>query len=116
MTSIFVKFQRHGFHHWPNASKINPQRAYLENSHRHLFYVEVEVPVLHDDREIEFHDLQDFLEESWPAWKDQGGKSCETMAKEIAQMVRDEWSDLPWIKVEVSEDNECGARYLEGLI
>ena len=54
MTEIFVKLRVPGFHHWPNPS-IN--RAYLGDSHRHLFHLEVSMPVGHSDREVEFHDL-----------------------------------------------------------
>lgn len=115
MTSIFVRFQRHGFHNWPDASQILPERNYLEFKHRHLFYIEVEVPVSHDDRQIEFHELQDFLMESWGDHPELGGQSCEMLAKQIAKQVRTHWKDLAWIKVEVSEDNECGARYLDKI-
>ena len=116
MISIFIRFQRHGFHNWPDAVTVNPSRDYLASRHRHLFFIEVEVPVTHEDRQIEFHDLQDFLINLWPHQKELHNQSCEMLAQQIAKSIREEWSHLPWIKVEVSEDNECGARYLEGSI
>jgi hypothetical protein len=53
---IHVRFTEHGVHCWPQAPE---RRAYLRSLHRHLFFVEVSTAVEHDDREIEFHDLQE---------------------------------------------------------
>jgi len=105
MTEIFVKLRVPGFHHWPNPS-IN--RAYLGQSHRHLFHLEVSMPVGHSDREVEFHDLLDDIRTLFPAGQDHGGKSCEMMAEQIAHTLRVHYKRP--VTVEVSEDGEVGAR------
>jgi len=105
MTEIFVKLRVPGFHHWPNPS-IN--RAYLGESHRHLFHLEVSMPVGHSDREVEFHDLLDDVRTLFPAGQDHGGKSCEMMAEQIGHTLRVHYKRP--VTVEVSEDGEVGAR------
>jgi hypothetical protein len=104
--TIFIRFTSEGFHHWPTAP---PSRAYLANSHRHLFYVEVQTHVSHDDREIEFHDLLDKAKSLFPAG-DLGGRSCETLAGDLAGALSKQYR-RPF-RVAVSEDNEVGASVL----
>ena len=105
MTEIFVKLRVPGFHHWPNASA---GRAYLGDSHRHLFHLEVSMPVGHSDREVEFHDLLDEVRTLFPVGKDHGGKSCEMMAEEIGHHLA--LHHKRPVTVQVSEDGEVGAR------
>ena len=105
MTEIFVKLRVPGFHHWPNASE---GRAYLGDSHRHLFHLEVSMPVGHSDREVEFHDLLDEVRTLFPVGKDHGGKSCEMMAQEMGRTLATKYNRP--VTVEVSEDGEVGAR------
>jgi hypothetical protein len=68
-TSITVRFTAPGFHQWPAAPQ---RRAYLRERHRHLFHVAVTIPVLHADREVEFHDLQDAARELFAAQLEKG--------------------------------------------
>jgi len=105
MTEIFVKLRVPGFHHWPNPST---NRAYLGESHRHLFHLEVSMPVGHSDREVEFHDLLDEVRTLFPVGQDHGGKSCEMMAEEIGHTLAIHHKRS--VTVEVSEDGEVGAR------
>ena len=105
MTEIFVKLRVPGFHHWPNASA---GRAYLGESHRHLFHLEVSMPVGHSDREVEFHDLLDEVRTLFPVDQDHGGKSCEMMAEEIGHHLA--LHHKRPVTVQVSEDGEVGAR------
>ena len=104
-TTIWVTTQFEGFHSWPDAPI---HRAYLGEPHRHLFKVRVEVEVVHDDREVEFHDLLDAVKSRLPKSPDLGAQSCEMMAAGIATDVA---AMLPGrtVRCEVSEDGECGA-------
>lgn len=106
--TVWCTFTRVGFHSWPTASEALPNRAYLGDRHRHLFHVTVEVPVLHDDRDVEFHELRDTTDAWWPEDGELGSLSCEMIAHQIGAHVLEGWR-LPWVIVAVSEDGECGA-------
>ena len=105
---IFVRFTHTGFHHWKDAP---PSRAYLADRHRHVFHFEAQMSVLHNDREVEFHDMLDdckmFVDLNRQRWE-LAGASCEHMALALAEYLVAEY-DRP-ARVEVSEDGECGAR------
>lgn len=105
---IKVRFQHEGWHRWPDAT---PHRGYLADLHRHLFLVEVETPVGHDDREIEFHDLRDEALALFRRLGDGGGRlgamSCEMVARTIAAALSERHGRM--FKVTVWEDGECGA-------
>jgi hypothetical protein len=103
-SEIFVRFTAEGFHSWSGAPQ---HRTYLANLHRHLFYVEVRCNVTHDDREIEFHDLLDKAKELFKSI-DMSEKSCEQMARDLGNSLVQEYDRT--FTVEVSEDNECGAK------
>jgi hypothetical protein len=100
-----VRFTREGWHHWPAAPE---ERKYLAASHRHLFYVEVEIEVRHNDREIEFHDLLAFCKAKFPTG-DFGAASCEMLAQALSQTVQYQWPGRA-LTVSVFEDNEVGAK------
>lgn len=100
---IFVRFQSAGIHHWPAATGA---RAYLAVPHRHQFHVEVAVPVSHDDREVEFHDLLDFCRSEFPTG-DLGAQSCEMLARQLGEAVLRRYHRP--VTVTVSEDGECGS-------
>lgn len=103
-----------GFHAWPDAPA---DLAYLSTRHRHAFYFKVEVRVGHDNRQVEFHQLQRaaryFLEAIFPKGGNGGefefgSRSCEMIASELLQrMVKEGWTVTA---IEVWEDNECGGR------
>jgi hypothetical protein len=96
-----------GFHRWPEAKDT---RAYLSDRHRHLFHYRVTAPVNHDDRDIEFHDLLDVVNDSPPLTRREHGRSsCEHLAGEVAAAVFDAYPTTPWVAVEVTEDDEVGA-------
>ena len=102
-STIFVRFQVPGFHHWPEPT---PQRAYLGQRHRHLFHVEVRTKVEHDDREVEFHDLLDFARSEFPGGE-LGAQSCEMMARSLGNKIARRFGRA--VEVTVSEDGEVGA-------
>lgn len=103
---MWATAQLPGFHHWPDAPD---HRAYLRDRHRHLFHLRAEVSVSHDDRDVEFHDLSDWLRRIWHdrapdgEW---GPKSCEAIARELAAAAG--WMGRSW-SMSVSEDGESGA-------
>lgn len=105
MTEVWAYRRLVGFHHWPLAPS---HRAYLGVSHRHLFGVRVTLPVTHDDRDIEFHDLHEIIGEVWQ--EDWQGASCETIARILGQRIQKLGHGIQWIVVEVDEDQEAGAR------
>ena len=100
-----------GLHYWPDAP---PRRAYLANLHRHLFRLSVTVPVSHNDRDVEFHDLQEASERALrdhgspyhpeSSLLDFGSSSCETLAVLVADLL--EARGFHPIIVVVSEDGE----------
>ena len=103
---IWVKFQRKGFHCYPNAPE---DVSYLRDRHRHLFLFKIMISVEHNEREIEFHQFQTWLEsmyESGVLIAD--NKSCETLAEELIIIVDYRYPNRRII-VEVSEDGECGS-------
>lgn len=104
-SAAWVTCQFEGWHAWPAAPE---PRAYLATPHRHLFKVLVELEVFHDDREIEFHDLLDFVRSLLPG-PNLGAQSCEMMAKSLGHSIRSRWPGRDCL-VSVSEDGEVGAR------
>lgn len=104
-SSAVVRFSVPGFHCWPGASG---ERSYLADRHRHLFLVEVELQVFHEEREVEFHDLLDFCKNVFPGGE-MGAKSCETMATELYKEVAGQYPDRRLV-VSVFEDGEVGAK------
>jgi len=97
-----------GFHNWPGAPT---HRAYLRDRHRHLFHIKVAVPVAHEERAIEIHDLRKqviiHLQERYRYTRDGaefGASSCESIARNLAENLAE------GAEVEVLEDGEAGAR------
>lgn len=105
-TMIYVRFQRKGFHHFPNAPE---QVAYLGDRHRHLFKFEVGIQVEHDDREIEFHMFQEEIENLFEGNLEIDNKSCEMLARDIGNYIVSKYPGRIFY-VDVSEDGECGSR------
>jgi hypothetical protein len=96
-----------GWHHWPSAPA---HRDYLAVRHRHLFHVTASLEVWHDDREVEFHDLLEFVERQTNRYGEElGACSCEHIAQRIGEAVMEKWPDRGLV-VAVSEDGENGAR------
>lgn len=109
--SIWITFQREGIHCYPEAL-TDPKLAdvsFLGHPHRHIFHFRVEVPVAHDNRDIEF-----ILFKRWCINLFEDGileldnQSCEMIANNLGEEIIDEW-DVDWVNVMVSEDNENGA-------
>lgn len=106
--TVIATYSLVGYHRWPNAPE---PRKYLSSKHRHLFGLRLEVNVKDSDREIEFHDVVDWLQKQWTHGHDFGASSCEAIAEElIARFVADFGDDLAggWVGAEVWEDGENG--------
>jgi len=105
---IFCKLQVEGIHYWENCDILEVE--YLLHPHRHNFFITAYIDVTHSDRDIEFiklkHQILEYLSEQYWVYNsrlhDFGGKSCEMIAHELLK-------EFNLTKVEVSEDNECGA-------
>jgi hypothetical protein len=102
--TVTVRWTFDGWHHWPDAPS---HRAYLADSHRHLFHAAVTISVAHDNRDVEFHDLQDTAKACTPPGRDWKDWSCERIAEHVASQISRE-VDGP-IAVSIGEDGECDA-------
>lgn len=98
--TVTVRFDVDGYHRWPAAP---PARSYLEARHRHRFGFTVTIPVDHDERQVEFHDLLDWCTSRFDDEEEFGDRSCETIAGLFAGRVVGEWK-VPWCECSVSED------------
>ena len=108
-TFIRVRTQFEGFHHYPNAGEIDPRIKFLENTHRHIFKVEVKISVTHLDREIEYYVARWALDE-FIISGDRNNQSCEMIATEILnQHLIPTYGDDRLYQVVVSEDGENDA-------
>lgn len=91
-----------GIHYYPDAPD---DVAFLRHPHRHLFYVTLWVEVFHDNRELEFFQVQRWLREQFSHTT---VASCEQMAEEILRRAQGRYPARR-LKAEVSEDNENSA-------
>ena len=83
-TKIKIKLDFYGMHYWPNADKI-PEVSFLKHPHRHKFYVTIEIPVEHLDRDIEFIALKNKVQKLVDNWDfNLRNSSCEQLAVCIA--------------------------------
>ncbi|WP_456684416.1 VUT family protein [Bradyrhizobium sp. P5_C11_2] len=100
---ISVRFARIGFHRWPDAP---PHRSYLSERHRHTFRFKVSLEVRHRDREVEFHDLSDWLQSLYgPGPLEFGDQSCETIGHDLYRHISQRYPGRS-VRIEVSEDGE----------
>jgi len=103
---IWVRFERYGFHRYPDAPNAVD---YLKHPHRHKFYFKVHIEVFHNDREIEFHMFLNWLLSLYDESNLQlDYKSCEMMIDDLAAKIGEAYPNR-FFKIDVSEDNECGA-------
>lgn len=99
--SIIVKYQFEALHHWPECPF--EEVSFLKNKHRHLFYVEVEKEVTHNDRDIEIIMLKRDLQIYSGKGYDYGTWSCEEIAEDLLHKFQLK-------SCCVLEDNENGAK------
>ena len=109
-SSVVVRTNFEGIHRFADA----PQEvAFLQEPHRHIFNVEVEMEVFHDDRELEFIMVKRNLNKYLYAKPFGIRHSCEQMARDIAKFLACEYGERQII-VSVFEDNENGGRVYYG--
>lgn len=102
---VWSTVELYGFHHWPDAAKVNPNRAYLGDRHRHRFVITATVRVVHEDRQVEFHDLHDAIYWWWQP--ERGPQSCEQIGVELHRHLTGKGMDVS--QIVVSEDGYDGA-------
>lgn len=112
LTTIIVRTQKEGIHCYPNAPK---EVEFLKSPHRHMFHIEAEIQVFHDDRELEFiivkRDLDNWLHLNVDY------KSCEMIAKDVLAYLHSRWDcSARYTRVDVFEDGENGARVVRKIV
>jgi hypothetical protein len=111
-----------GLHHWPDAPEAED---YLRSPHRHLFVVEADIEVFHDDREIEINAATRWLDTVLPRLAggppsaaslpvqagppNLGSRSCEQLATSIADAILDRYGRHRALRCAVLEDGILGA-------
>lgn len=117
-TTVFATTEVVGFHQWLDAPN---EVDYLRNVHRHKFGIRVELSVVENDREVEFHILRRGLEASMQqAWLGDGVEdgyveyifgpmSCEMIAGRLLDYLRSTYPGRILYRVTVDEDGENGA-------
>lgn len=112
MMESFVKVcvQVRMHHKWQDATK---NRGYLALAHPHNFEIKIEIQVFEDDRELEFHDVQDALNAKMQEAADiemYELDSCESIAKDILEWLKAKYGVNRKTTVEVWEDKDCGGK------
>jgi 6-pyruvoyl-tetrahydropterin synthase len=111
---VFVTTTFAALHRWPDAPE---PVVYLRDLHRHLFHVRVELDVQHNDREVEFLMLKDWLDSTLAVMLQRhdekitpsiGSTSCEAVCEALAASLTDRYPGRGCL-VAVSEDGENGA-------
>lgn len=102
---ITVRTQFEGFHHYPNASDIDPRIKFLETTHRHIFKVNAKIQVFGLDRELEFFLVKWYLNE-FITETDMDNKSCEMIALDILNHLQAKYGVDRQYEIIVSEDGE----------
>lgn len=105
-SSILVKTSFEGWHQYTNAPE---EVEFLRHPHRHMFFVEAEIEVWDDDRELEFVIVKRMLNQYLYTKPFSGECSCEQMSKQIINYLIQKLGDRNMC-VTVLEDNENGGR------
>lgn len=105
MIKIRVRNQFPLIHCWPQAPY---NVAYLRDAHRHMMHVTTEMEVFHDDREIEFILVKEFINRQIDAADFPIRISCEQIAKWLIKKLEEKYGER-YIQVTVEEDGENGA-------
>ncbi len=103
---IIVRTSFIGKHLWKDAPL---EVDFLKLTHRHVFHIEAKIPVLHDNRQLEFFTVQKFLNEEIKKLYPDGlmrGTSCEMLAEKLVNAVSLAYGIKRDISVAVFEDNE----------
>lgn len=113
-TTITVRNQFEAQHRWKEAPE---DVKFLRNWHRHVFHVRSEVYVRHDNRAVEFFQLQRCVHEVIEGFGAHGRNSqFEASCETFARLIYDRLEALGYIvmRVTVSEDDENEATIYGG--
>lgn len=103
MIFVITKNDIEGFHQWSEAPETV---AFLRDQHRHIFNIQCQFEVSHEEREIEIimqqWAIEDYLKNKYGNPCEFGGMSCESIAKELLQQFNA-------YEVKVLEDGAGGA-------
>ena len=111
---VIVTNNFRGYHRYADAPK---NVSFLKEMHRHVFNVKTTVEVFHNERDIEFFQLQNHIESFvryhyTKAYSDYVDgifiQSCESLAEAILRDIHETYPGR-CVRVEVWEDNENGA-------
>lgn len=105
MTKIRVRNQFPLQHCWPEAPACV---QFLRNVHRHMMHVTTEIEVFHDDRELEFIMVKDYIQGLIDLTNFPTRTSCERIAKWLIDELEEKYGKR-YIQVVVEEDGENGA-------
>lgn len=99
---IKVKNQFDDVHCYPNApEEVN----FLKNIHRHTFMLESIIQVFHEDRELEFYMVKDYIDSIIPKLKQLvNAKSCENIAVFVLNELKSKYGNNRYYKISCSED------------
>lgn len=112
MLSVWITFHVERIHSWPNAP-LDLLHGHLRNPHRHLFYVRVEAAVDDAYRRISFEELKNTSARLFAdAIPYESTYSCEEMAVRLGDALYHNDADLALRRIDVSEDGENGATWL----
>ena len=111
MTTIIVNTSFEGFHRYENAPE---EVSFLRDVHRHIFHVNVEIEVFHDDRELEFILVKRRLDQFIKNHDSSLNSSCEQIGKMICEYLTKTYGERKIICT-VMEDNENGGRTYYGF-
>lgn len=103
-TTIVVRTQFEGGHSYPKAPQVV---NYLRYPHRHVFHIELELQVNHDDRELEFIIVKRNLNEFLHSYLFDEHVSCEQIGHIICEYVFSLYGNRN-ARCCVYEDNENG--------
>lgn len=111
MQMIVINTQFEGFHKYPQAPE---EVSFLKDLHRHIFHVEVQIEVFHDDRELEIIMVKRALTKFLLQTVELGITSCEMLCKWVQDWVKSTYPTpasqyARVVHVKVMEDGENGA-------
>lgn len=99
---VTVKNQFDDLHYYPNAPV---EVSYLRNFHRHTFVLTSTIQVFHEDRELEFYMVKDFIDSVIPDLKELvAEKSCENIASFVLDTLKNKYGINRAYSISCSED------------
>lgn len=99
---ITVKNQFDDLHCYPGAPE---QVGYLTSLHRHTFMITSTIQVFHEDRELEFYMVKDYIDTLTTKIRNMDmSKSCENIAVFILDNLKQTYGDNRFYRISCSED------------